>query len=148
MNEHSAFMFEGMFARLKEGYKSGTPNIGKQSIQNMLLRTRHEHHVCERRPKFADHATSKLDDSLVYIYNSEGFSFFKVMEKKNEDLLLCHRVITRPLDDKLKWRLVGVFKVAFVDHDVVNLRTDNISGKAIECVGHILSVPTASLFEN
>lgn len=150
INEHSAFIFECMFASLKKAYVSGTTNVGKQCLENMLLSKKYRFHSCVRNLLFRDKSTSKTNDTLVYVFQNNQYTFFKIDCKRNNDLI-CKKISTTNLPqtrDGYQWGSVGVFQFLFIGSEETILNCDDISGKAICVKDWILSVPSATLREN
>jgi hypothetical protein len=148
----SAFKFEGFFSEMMTSFSPGTTNTGKQIVQNTFLR-KLEPHRCAKKLKFSASTTSsKTRDNMVYVFNKahRTYDFYQIDQIGEKDELICHQIVSaRNVDEdaKLDFGLVGVHTNGGHLPDIVTIRPEDVSGKALMVVNHLVAIPTCILIE-
>ena len=149
ISQMSTETFETFYSLVRKGFKPGTPHVTKQILRNiyMYYETQKDTHTCVDKYNIKPKGRGRQDDS--YIYTNVGF--VRVLRTNNiTNRLLAQRINVAPYKPNLVPGLdfshvnVGVIK-GESDRQVV-LTTDDIYEKAVVVEGHIMTVPTASLF--
>lgn len=150
---HSAFPYEGSFAELRRVLVPGTPNPAKQVIRKLYESIEFMHYRCVKQIRVRPHQTQKVDDSLFYKYDdSTGHYDFYVARTDSDQTgkLSASRVCVEPANlglRQLDWASVGVFKMLGENEAEISMCIGDITGKAINCLGHIMTVPDSVIRE-
>ena len=146
----SAFKFESFYGEVRNSYYPGTPNSLKQIFEAIMLKRSLSVHKCEKSIYLSNYNTAMTSDSLVYTYENDDYSFYKVIDEK-EDQVICHPQgkFECEFDETpdLTWSSVGVFKKGAASQEIVKISHKCIAGKVLKVGEYLITCPENVLKE-
>ncbi len=148
----SSWPLEGIFKYVNCSY-SGSTNVPKQILTNMLLRERK--HRCLKAPKklrWNAAPSSKNDDSLAY---TEDGNFVRLLEENGDGSWRCAILNVSPVChdhaglEFLDWEAVGVMKLGEEtgNEPERSYRASQFIAKAVVCKRTISTMPLEWIYE-
>ena len=153
MHNVSAYAAEDSYQEVLACRAPGSVNVGKQSIENMLLRLGYKKHMCKRDIKLRECETARSQDNYIFTDNYKMYKITKVLEGPDQRYDAIEvtgeefNYICRS-GKVIKFNDIGVYKrpVAMQDRsEVINRAV--IKGKVIVTKDYAVCCPSGLILE-
>ena len=137
----SAFTFEGSYASITKGQHLGAASVGKSAIKDNLQRAAFRHRHAEKELKLSVNATQLRNDSLVYTFKDETYTFYQITAIDEEEIEAkkfiksSYRILGDCRPDATQYNFLDV-GVAYVtkeaEGETCKIKKSDISGKFVK----------------
>lgn len=149
----SAYSSENMYQVLLRCYAAGTSSVGKQALQNIMLRYQGSQHKCRPGLKFRDKETQRTQDNFVF---QDGFRVWKVTKVDLEEKeLSAVEIVGEPFNyicasgTQVPLHEIGVWKSPFTTgHAVKKIKFGDVSGKVVKEASYMVCLGKSVLQES
>ena len=128
LTERSAFKYENVYSELRDLFQPGTISPSKQILKNCYMKRILENHNCSKSNFYDVESKGLEDNSLIYTFKNNVHSFFKIIEKTDNNNFVCNpqgRFSCKT--DFLKeiyWDKVGVYEVGPYSNERVSIQRE------------------------
>lgn len=156
LTKTSAFRAEGNYSSTRRHLRPGVTCSGRHIMRKKHIAAK-VNHCCKRTITVSPHATGRTCNYYFYCYDKDNrkYDFYRALAEHGADALKCKRIATMPAEIitdsnpvfHLDFADAGVFLMGEMHGELLTIRRDAISGKAVRALKYIMTVPNGTIYE-